>query len=70
MTFNRDLDCSNVHATPSSLNTFSRELFPVNIVGAAGTPPISTTINSVTQNEPVTGPGDPTGPDAMLRVTS
>ena len=66
VTFNRDLDCSSVHATPSSLNTFSRELFPVNIVGAAGTPPISTTIDGVTQNEPVTGPGDPTGPDAML----
>jgi hypothetical protein len=65
--FNKPPDCSQMVATPSVLPSLNRKLFPVTVSGA--TEPDGETmtlrITSVTQNQPVTGPGDPTAPDAM-----
>jgi dipeptidyl aminopeptidase/acylaminoacyl peptidase len=60
-------DCSGVTASRSVLTTHNRRFVPVALDGA--TDPdgdrISLSIGGVTQDEPVTGPGDRTSPDAI-----
>jgi hypothetical protein len=69
--FNKPPDCSHVHASPDVLPSMNRNMFPVTISGATEPDgePMTVKINSVTQNQPVTGPGDSTAPDAM-RISS
>jgi hypothetical protein len=65
--FNKPPDCSTLVATPSVLPSMNRSFFPVTLSGA--TEPdgesMSMKIDSVTQTQPVKGPGDSTSPDAM-----
>jgi len=65
--FNKPPDCSAMKATPDVLPSLNRSWFPVTIGGATEPDgePMTLTITSVTQNQPVRGPGDPTSPDAM-----
>jgi hypothetical protein len=69
--FNKAPDCSKMVATPSYLPSMTRGLVPVTLSGA--TEPdgeaMSLKITAVSQNQPVTGRGDSTSPDA-IRLTA
>ena len=64
---NHPPNCSGVRASPSVLRHFDHRLVSVALDGA--TDPdgdsVSLSIDGVTQDEPVTGPGDHTSPDAI-----
>jgi TolB protein len=66
---NRPPDCSGVTASRSALGTHNRGFVPVTLDGA--TDPdgdqVSLSVDGVTQDEPLTGPGDHTSPDAIGR---
>jgi dipeptidyl aminopeptidase/acylaminoacyl peptidase len=64
---NEPPDCSGVEASPSVFDRVLRTRFvSVRLEGAADPDgdAVSIAIDGVTQDEPVTGPGDPTHPDA------
>jgi hypothetical protein len=65
--FNKQPDCTTMVAKPDYLPAMTRNLSLVTLGGA--TEPdgeaMSMKINSVSQNQPVTGPGDSSSPDAM-----
>ena len=65
---NHPPDCSSLTATPSLSLVHDRRLRVVMVAGA--TDPdgdaVEHTVTGVTQDEPPTGPGDPTAPDARL----
>jgi hypothetical protein len=64
---NRPPDCSSVAASRPVLATANRRLVPIALDGA--TDPdgdqVALTVDGVTQDEPVTGSGDHTSPDAV-----
>ena len=62
-------DCSAVGATPGEISPAQRDQFTTVTLSGATDPdgdPLSYHIDGVTQDEPVTGTGDPTSPDARL----
>jgi TolB protein len=64
---NRPPDCSGVEAAPSVLERALRTRFVTVELSGATDPdgdPVSIEVDGVTQDEPVTGLGDPTSPDA------
>jgi hypothetical protein len=69
---NRGPDCSKVKATPAGLDPSGRRLNPAELTGASHPDgnAVTTEITGVTQDEPVTGRGDPTSPDAVISATS
>jgi dipeptidyl aminopeptidase/acylaminoacyl peptidase len=64
---NRPPDCSGVVASRPVLGTVNRRLVPVTLDGANDPDgdPVTLTVDGITQDEPVLGPGDPTSPDAV-----
>ena len=60
-------DCSAVTASRPVLTTHNRRLVAVSLDGATDPDgdPVTVSVDGVTQDEPVTGPGDPTSPDAI-----
>src|SRR5206468_2811857 len=66
---NRPPDCSGVHADPGTLFPATRDQLKTVTLSGASDPdgdPVSFHIDGVSQDEPVTGPGDDTSPDAEL----
>jgi dipeptidyl aminopeptidase/acylaminoacyl peptidase len=64
---NRAPDCSGVTASRPVLTTHNRRVVPVTVDGATDPDgdPVTLSVDGVTQDEPVTSPGDPTSPDAV-----
>jgi hypothetical protein len=65
--FNKPPNCSTMVANPDYLPSMNRNFFPVTLTGATEPDgePMTYKINSVSQNQPVRGPGDSTSPDAI-----
>jgi Tol biopolymer transport system component len=64
---NRPPDCSGVTASRPVLTTANRRLVRITLSGATDPDgdPVSFSVDGVTQDEPVTGNGDSTSPDAI-----
>jgi hypothetical protein len=64
---NEPPDCSGVTASRTVLTTVNRRLVPIALDGVTDVDgdPTTIAIDGVTQDEPVTGRGDPTSPDAI-----
>jgi hypothetical protein len=64
---NQPPDCSGVAPSRPVLTTANRKLMPVTLDGATDPDgdPTTLAIDGVTQDEPVTGRGDSTSPDAI-----
>ena len=64
---NHPPDCSNVAASRPVLTTANRKLVPITLDGATDSDgdPVTLSVEAVTQDEPVTGRGDATAPDAI-----
>jgi hypothetical protein len=64
---NEPPDCDAVTVSRPVLTTVNRRLVPLTLDGATDVDgdPTTLAIDGVTQDEPVTGPGDPTSPDAI-----
>ena len=60
-------DCSAVAASRPVLTTHNRRLVAISLDGATDpdADPVTITVDGVTQDEPVTGHGDQTSPDAI-----
>jgi hypothetical protein len=66
---NRPPDCSGVSASPGTLSPATRDRFTTITLSGASDPdgdPLSFHVDSVTQDEPVSGAADDTSPDAQL----
>jgi hypothetical protein len=63
---NRPPDCSDVGARPGSLLPANRRFRLITLTGGSDPDgdPVELSVTGVTQDEPVTGRGDPTAPDA------
>jgi hypothetical protein len=68
---NRAPDCSGVAASRPSLTTHNRRFVAVTLDGVTDPDgdPVSFSIDGVTQDEPVSGPGDHTSPDAIVEAS-
>jgi dipeptidyl aminopeptidase/acylaminoacyl peptidase len=64
---NRPPDCSGVAASRPVLTTANHQLVPITLDGATDPDgdPVTVSVDGVTQDEPVTGRGDHTSPDAV-----
>ena len=64
---NRPPDCSGVTPSRAVLSTPNRRLVPITLDGATDPDgdPVTVSVDGVMQDEPVTGRGDATSPDAI-----
>jgi hypothetical protein len=70
---NTQPDCSGVVASPGTLQPATRDQFKLITLSGASDPdadPTTLTITGVTQDEPLTGRGDSTSPDAQAATNS